>query len=104
MESIKTVAISLGLAVLLAGIIYATSVSAETGASEGKAALQTKFPNLLNPGGAPWEALPWTFNNINTFSELGAWHGYSLPRQHDYDMYGSFVGPLFILRQPWYGP
>ena len=102
MESIRTVAISLGLAVLLAGIIYATSVSAETGASEGKAALQTKFPNLLNPGGAPWEALPGTFNTINTFSDLGAWHGYSLPRPHDYDMYGSFVGPLFILRQPWY--
>jgi len=72
MESIKTVAISLGLAVLLAGIIYATSVSAETGASEGKAALQTKFPNLLNPGRRlRGEALPGTFNTIKHL--FGPW-------------------------------
>lgn len=102
MESIRTAIISFGLMVLLAGVMSTAFASDEAGTSNGKTGLQMRFPNLLDPSGAPWSALPGTFNTINTFSDLGAWHGYSLPGPYDYDMYGSFVGPLFILRWPWY--
>ena len=64
--------------------------------------LPSDFPNLLDPCASPFGANPGTRNPFNTLTDLGAWHGYSLPDPSDPGTYGSFIGPLYILRWPWY--
>ncbi|TCP29607.1 putative isomerase [Scopulibacillus darangshiensis] len=52
-----------------------------------------KFPNVLDLHGVPQEART---NKLNTFTDLGAWHGYSLPPKDRQQFYGGFTGPMLI--------
>jgi len=59
------------------------------------------FPNVLDVRGVP--------NNpddlsLSCFSDLGAWHGYSLPDSTDSEFIGGFPGPFFIDKNEWLSP
>lgn len=38
-------------------------------------------------------------NRYNNFSDLGAWHGYYLPKEGSKELYGSFPGPVIIAEE-----
>lgn len=88
---------------MLFGFVLATSMifGAQSCVAAG-GQLPSDFPNLLDPCASPFGTNPGNRNPFNTFTDLGAWHGYALPDPSDPDTYGSFVGPLYILRGPWY--
>ena len=59
------------------------------------------FPNVLDIIGIP--------NNPNDlslscFSDVGAWHGNSLPGSTDSEFIGGFSGPFFIDKNEWLSP
>ena len=56
------------------------------------------FKNILDLSGIPKINLNDENDNnlLNPFSDLGAWHGYYLPNEQDFDLYGGFTGPLII--------
>ncbi|WP_291258573.1 trehalase family glycosidase [Fusobacterium sp.] len=70
--------------------------------------LQVKYSNILNIHGAPKE---YTYfkpvketdkegtNYINSFIDLGAWHGYYQPEITNVDLYGGFAGPFYIAEE-----
>ncbi len=88
---------------MLFGFILATSmVFVAQPCSAAGSQLPSRFPNLLDPSASPLGANPGNRNPFNTFTDLGAWHGYALPDPSDPGTFGSFVGPLYILRWPWY--
>lgn len=69
---------------------------------------QKKFNNILNIHGNPKE---YTYfkprketdksgtNYINSFIDLGAWHGYYQPEIGNYNLYGGFAGPFYIAEE-----
>lgn len=78
-------------------------IEASEASTENKNERSKMFPNTLNLYGVPESAAPGTHHKINTFTDLGAWHGYSLPSKDDKDYYGAFTGPLYIAEEyPWY--
>lgn len=66
------------------------------------------FNNILNIEGEPKE---YTYfkprkstdkdgtNYINSFSDLGAWHGYYQPTKTNLELYGGFGGPFYIAEE-----
>ncbi len=90
------------LSLLFGFILAASMVLMAQPCSAGGGQLPSRFPNLLDPFASPLGANPGNRNPFNTFTDLGAWHGYALPDPSDPDAFGSFVGPLYILRWPWY--
>lgn len=58
-----------------------------------------QFKNLIDVTGVPLDAKPSDSYEITPFSDLGAWHGYSLPGLEDKEYYGGFVGPLYIAEE-----
>lgn len=69
---------------------------------------QEKYSNILNIHGNPKE---YTYfkpikttdkegtNYINSFIDLGAWHGYYQPEITNVDLYGGFAGPFYIAEE-----
>ncbi|WP_300389492.1 hypothetical protein, partial [Fusobacterium sp.] len=69
---------------------------------------QEKYSNILNIHGNPKE---YTYfkpikttdkegtNYINSFIDLGAWHGYYQPEITNADLYGGFAGPFYIAEE-----
>ncbi|RFU37424.1 glycoside hydrolase, partial [Actinomadura logoneensis] len=59
------------------------------------------YANVLDMRGTPTASEPPEFNDINVFSDRGAWHAYALPE--DAAAYGGFTGPLYIAQEyPWW--
>lgn len=96
MHSAKDLLILFGF-ILAASIVFVAQPCSAAGGQ-----LPSRFPNLLDPFASPLGANPGNRNPFNTFTDLGAWHGYALPDPSDPGAFGSFVGPLYILRWPWY--
>lgn len=60
------------------------------------------FVNILNLGAEPKEIIyedEVHSNKYNNFSDLGAWHGYYLPKEGSKELYGSFPGPVIIAEE-----
>lgn len=77
------------------------SVTKEAAAK--KVSTKEALANVLNPYGVPEGAYPGGHHKMNTFVDLGAWHGYSLPSKEDKDFFGAFVGPIYVAEEyPWY--
>ena len=51
------------------------------------------FPNILNYKGVPDSAFD---RSVYAYSDLGAWHGYSMPDKTDQNLLGSFIGPYIM--------
>jgi putative isomerase len=88
---------------MLFGFVLATSIlvgAQSCLAADGQS--PSEFPNLLDPCASPLGANPGNRNPFNTFTDLGAWHGYALPDLSDSGSYGAFIGPVYVLRWPWY--
>lgn len=58
--------------------------------------LTESYPNVLNLAADPKQVLYGTYNTneYNHFSDLGAWHGYYLPKQGEDRLLGGFAGRL----------
>ncbi|WP_242831515.1 MGH1-like glycoside hydrolase domain-containing protein [Clostridium cadaveris] len=56
------------------------------------------FKNILDVSGNPKIQLndDYETNIDNPFSDMGAWHGYYLPKKDMKELYGGFPGPLII--------
>lgn len=67
-----------------------------------------EYNNILNIHGTPKE---YTYfkpkketdksgtNYINSFVDLGAWHGYYQPEINNFELYGGFAGPYYIAEE-----
>lgn len=63
---------------------------------------QTKFKNVLNI-----KKIPADKHDLSAFgfSDMGAWHAYSLPSQDSISYHGAFIGPLLMkMRGRWISP
>ena len=81
----------LAVTCLTASCLNHGSVPAET--DSGNHYLQAQFVDILDIKGVPRdpkEMKPFSF------SDLGAWHSYSLPAEDDRQSYGSVVGPFLM--------
>ena len=56
------------------------------------------FKNILDVSGNPKIQLndDYETNIDNPFSDMGAWHGYYLPKKDMKELYGGFPGPFII--------
>lgn len=56
------------------------------------------FKNVLNVQADPTVEINATYNTnkYNPFSDMGAWHGYYLPKDDATHLYGGFAGPLIV--------
>ena len=63
--------------------------------------LTESYPNVLNLAADPKQVLYGTYNTneYNHFSDLGAWHGYYLPKQVEDRLLGGFAGPVIIAEE-----
>ncbi|WP_339154662.1 MGH1-like glycoside hydrolase domain-containing protein [Actinomadura luteofluorescens] len=85
----------------LGSALIVTAVPASS-AAERKAGPEG-YADVLDLHGVPANALPAEVNEVNVFSDRGAWHAYALPRPGDKDAYGGFSGPLYIAQEyPWW--
>lgn len=66
------------------------------------------YKNILNVQGEPKEFTYFAprketdklgTNYINSFVDLGAWHGYYQPEYEKYSMYGGFAGPFYLAEE-----
>ena len=66
------------------------------------------YKNILNLQGEPKEFTYFAprketdklgTNYINSFVDLGAWHGYYQPEYGKYSMYGGFAGPFYLAEE-----
>ena len=66
------------------------------------------YKNILNIQGEPKEFTYFAprketdklgTNYINSFVDLGAWHGYYQPEYEKYSMYGGFAGPFYLAEE-----
>lgn len=60
------------------------------------------YPNVLNIQASPTAEFYKSGTSVNKyshFSEMGAWHGYYLPKEGDTAHYGGFTGPLIIAEE-----
>lgn len=66
------------------------------------------YKNILNLQGEPKEFTYFAprketdklgTNYINSFVDLGAWHGYYQPEYDKYSMYGGFAGPFYLAEE-----
>ena len=99
MHSAKDLLMLLGMVGLALAMLTVFGAQASLAAAKQAPA---DFPDLLDPGASPYGANPGNHNPFNVFTDLGAWHGYALPNVSEPNLYGSFIGPLYILRWPWY--
>lgn len=79
---------------LLFGIV--TPVNAQTAVQQNYKIQD--FRNVLDVTANPQIKLNDSYdtNVDNPFSDLGAWHGYYLPKQDAKNLYGGFAGPLIV--------
>lgn len=61
----------------------------------------SEFKNLLNIQADPEVKTydDYSTNIYNNFSDLGAWHGYYLPKKDKSKLYGSFPGPVIVAEE-----
>ncbi|WP_432204458.1 MGH1-like glycoside hydrolase domain-containing protein [Cetobacterium somerae] len=73
-----------------------------------KSVNRENYKNILNVQGEPKEFTYFAprketdklgTNYINSFSDLGAWHGYYQPEYEKYSMYGGFAGPFYLAEE-----
>lgn len=59
------------------------------------------FGNILNVTANPTNQLygDYSTNQYNNFSDMGAWHGYYLPKYDAKNLYGGFAGPVIIAEE-----
>jgi len=60
---------------------------------ENKKELQKQYPDVLAIAGIPQEAYDL---NAFGFSDMGAWHAYSLPPKDSVKYNGTFIGPMIM--------
>lgn len=95
--------------ITLLAVIAACSSCANLNSKNGDSTLDRKsYSNILNIHGNPKE---YTYfkpiketdksgtNYINSFIDLGAWHGYYQPDVKEYKLYGGFAGPFYIAEE-----
>lgn len=56
----------------------------------------SNFEDLLDYKGVPIGTLGARPLDVTPFSDMGAWHAYSLPTYEDTDVWGGFSGPLYV--------
>jgi putative isomerase len=80
----------------------------EKGKTYEKHTDRQNYKNVLNVQGNPKEFTYFAplketdklgTNYINSFSDLGAWHGYYQPVSGEYGMYGGFAGPFYLAEE-----
>lgn len=73
-----------------------------------KSISRENYKNILNVQGEPKEFTYFAprketdklgTNYINSFVDLGAWHGYYQPEYGKYSMYGGFAGPFYLAEE-----
>lgn len=60
------------------------------------------YPNVLDVSATPsadFYKAGTSVNKYSHFSDMGAWHGYYLPKEGDASMYGGFVGPMIVAEE-----
>lgn len=77
---------------LLAVTTLTVSCTVSSNSGAGEANLQAAYPDVLTLQGAP--AAPTTMD-VAVFSDMGAWHGYTLPAHFT----GGFSGPFLMTQQ-----
>lgn len=85
-------------------LIWAGSLATVTGAFvpigmfafRNEGTVISNFENVLDYTGVPIGPEGARPLDINPFSDNGAWHAYSLPKDQDTDVFGGFAGPLYI--------
>ncbi|MCF2640314.1 hypothetical protein I6E31_10090, partial [Fusobacterium varium] len=95
--------------ITLLAIIAACSSCANLNSKNSDTTLDREsYSNILNIHGNPKE---YTYfkpiketdksgtNYINSFIDLGAWHGYYQPDVKEYKLYGGFAGPFYIAEE-----
>lgn len=95
--------------VSLLGIIGACSACSNIELkNENNSHIVEKYKNVLNIHGNPKE---YTYfkprketdksgtNYINSFIDLGAWHGYYQPEIGNFELYGGFAGPFYLAEE-----
>ena len=95
--------------ITLLAVIAACSSCANLNSKNSDTTLDRKsYSNILNIHGNPKE---YTYfkpiketdksgtNYINSFIDLGAWHGYYQPDVKEYKLYGGFAGPFYIAEE-----
>ena len=95
--------------ITLLAVIAACSSCANLNSKNTDTTLDRKsYSNILNIHGNPKE---YTYfkpiketdksgtNYINSFIDLGAWHGYYQPDVKEYKLYGGFAGPFYIAEE-----
>ena len=95
--------------ITLLAVIAACSSCANLNSKNGDTTLDRKsYRNILNIHGNPKE---YTYfkpiketdksgtNYINSFIDLGTWHGYYQPDVKEYKLYGGFAGPFYIAEE-----
>ncbi len=90
--------------ILLIAMVFACSACT----SHTKAVSQYDYVNILNIHGTP---MPYTYakplkdtdkegtNYINSFVDMGAWHGYYQTSIEHKELYGGFAGPYYIAEE-----
>ncbi len=79
----------------------AAPVSGLALAAEEAEDLQLQYGNVLNVYADPKEQLYgyYSTNEYNNFSDMGAWHGYYLPKADAADIQGGFAGPVIVAEE-----
>lgn len=96
------------IATLLSIIGACSACSTIEPKSEVNSSAIEKYNNILNIHGDPRE---YTYfeprketdktgtNYINSFVDLGAWHGYYQPEIGNFELYGGFAGPFYLAEE-----
>lgn len=84
-------------------LLFSSLLSLMVGGSVAKAADKPtdSYANVLNVTADPTEEIygDYQTNKYNHFSDLGAWHGYYLPKQENKDLLGGFAGPVIVAEE-----
>lgn len=100
-ENMKKILVLGGVSFLLFGCI---TKERESNKNIGR----ENYKNILNVQGEPKEFTYFAprketdksgTNYINSFVDLGAWHGYYQPEYGKYFMYGGFAGPFYLAEE-----
>lgn len=79
----------------------ALALSVGVCAAEESVDLREQYGNVLNVYADPQEQLYgyYSTNEYNNFSDMGAWHGYYLPKTDAADIQGGFAGPVIVAEE-----
>ena len=78
-----------------------SATSAAFAAEDVDQELRMQYGNALHIYANPTEDLygDYSTNKYNNFSDMGAWHGYYLPKEDEIAIQGGFAGPVIVAEE-----